>query len=88
MPVVDQLLIAQKKRTGGHRAQDSAGTWATMLARRELGESWQAIADNLAIPDETAKTYSKLAHRAVREHDSTASWHAWQTNPPCMPTPT
>jgi CRISPR-associated endoribonuclease Cas6 len=61
MPVVDQLLIAQKKRTDGHRAQDSAETWATILARRELGESWQAIADDLAIPDETAKTYSTVS---------------------------
>ncbi|PSN13072.1 CRISPR-associated endoribonuclease Cas6 [filamentous cyanobacterium CCT1] len=66
---IDELttyFINQKKRTGGHRAQDSAETWATVLARRELGDSLQAIAADLGIPYETAKTYSKLARRAVR----------------------
>jgi len=69
---IDELttfFVAQKKRTGGHRAQDSAETWATILARRELGDSLQAIAVDLDIPYETAKTYSKLARRAVREKD-------------------
>ncbi|MBE9138851.1 CRISPR-associated endoribonuclease Cas6 [Nodosilinea sp. LEGE 07088] len=66
---IDELttyFVNQKKRTGGHRAQDSAETWATVLARRELGDSLQAIAADLGIPYETAKTYSKLARRAVR----------------------
>ena len=65
---IDELttyFVNQKKRTGGHRAQDSAETWATVLARRELGDSLQAIAEDLGIPYETAKTYSKLARRAV-----------------------
>lgn len=67
---IDELTIYfvnQKKRTGGNRAQDSAETWATILARRELGDSLQAIADDLGIPYETAKTYSKLARRSLGE---------------------
>lgn len=66
---IDELttyFIAQKKRTGGDRAQSSAETWATILARRELGNSLQAIAADLEIPYETAKTYSKLARRALQ----------------------
>ncbi|MGB3137980.1 MAG: CRISPR-associated endoribonuclease Cas6 [Nodosilinea sp.] len=66
---IDELttyFVNQKKRTGGHRAQDSAETWATVLARRELGDSLQAIAEDLKIPYETAKTYSKLARRSRR----------------------
>ncbi len=66
---IDELttyFVNQKKRTGGSRAQASAETWATVLARRELGDSLQTIAEDLGIPYETAKTYSKLARRAVR----------------------
>jgi CRISPR-associated endoribonuclease Cas6 len=66
---IDELttyFVDQKKRTGGHRAQDSAETWATILARRELGDSLQAIAEELELPYETAKTYSKLARRSLR----------------------
>lgn len=55
----------QKKRTGGQRAQKTGEMWATILARRELGDSLQAIATDLDIPYETAKTYSKLARRAL-----------------------
>jgi CRISPR-associated endoribonuclease Cas6 len=36
------------------------------VARRELGDSLQAIAADLGIPYETAKTYSKLARRAMK----------------------
>ncbi|MBD2429316.1 CRISPR-associated endoribonuclease Cas6 [Phormidium sp. FACHB-1136] len=67
---IDELttyFIHQKKRTGGDRAQDSAETWATILARRELGDSLQTIAADLGIPYETAKTYSKLARRTLKE---------------------
>jgi CRISPR-associated endoribonuclease Cas6 len=60
-------FLHQKKRTGGDRAQASAETWATILARRELGDSLQTIAADLDIPYETAKTYSKLARRALAE---------------------
>jgi len=69
---IDELttyFINQKKRTGGHRAQASAETWATVLARRELGDSLQAIAEDLGIPYETAKTYSKLARRSLRQRE-------------------
>lgn len=61
------IFRERRKRTGGHRAQDIAETWATIIARRELGDSLQAIATELDIPYETAKTYSKLARRMLRE---------------------
>ncbi len=66
---IDELtthFVNQKKRTGGTRAHDSAETWATILARRELGDSLQTIAEELELPYETAKTYSKLARRAIK----------------------
>ncbi|NJN91552.1 MAG: CRISPR-associated endoribonuclease Cas6 [Leptolyngbyaceae cyanobacterium RM2_2_4] len=61
-----ELFKHQRKRTGGDRATHTAETWATVLARRELGESLQNIAQDLEIPYETAKTYSKLARRALK----------------------
>lgn len=67
---IDELtakFVAMKKRTGGNRAQESAENWATILARRELGDSLQDIAQDLELPYETAKTYSKLARRSLRE---------------------
>jgi CRISPR-associated endoribonuclease Cas6 len=60
------LFIAQRKRTGGDRAEKIASTWATILARREMGESLQAIAADLEMPYETVKTYVKLARRHLR----------------------
>lgn len=77
-PVVQQLLaeridelttlfVGTKKRTGGQRAQNTAENWATILARRELGDSLQEIASDLDLPYETVKTYSKLARRCLRE---------------------
>ncbi len=59
----------QRKRTGGDRAQHIAETWATVIARRELGDSLQAIANDLEMPYETVKTYSKLARRSLRNMD-------------------
>ena len=56
----------QRKRTGGDRAIQIAETWATILARRDLGESLQNIAQDLEMPYETVKTYAKLARRATR----------------------
>lgn len=58
-------FTAQRKRQGGDRAIQIAETWATILARRELGESLQAIADDLEIPYETVKTYAKKARKAA-----------------------
>ncbi|NJP11148.1 MAG: CRISPR-associated endoribonuclease Cas6 [Leptolyngbyaceae cyanobacterium RU_5_1] len=60
-----ERFIAQRKRTGGDRATTTAQTWATILARRDLGESLQDIAQDLEMPYETVKTYAKLARRAL-----------------------
>lgn len=60
------LFLSQKKRQGGQRAQNTAATWATILARRERGEALGAIAQDLGLPYETAKTYAKLARRATK----------------------
>jgi CRISPR-associated endoribonuclease Cas6 len=62
-----ELFTAQRKRTGGDRATAIAQTWATILARRELGESLPAIAEDLEMPYETVKTYVKLARRALKQ---------------------
>lgn len=62
-----QIFLAKRKRIGGDRATQISETWATVLARRELGESLTAIAEDLEIPYETAKTYVKLARRSLRE---------------------
>ncbi|NEQ95968.1 MAG: CRISPR-associated endoribonuclease Cas6 [Cyanothece sp. SIO2G6] len=56
----------QRKRMGGDRATHAAETWATILARRETGESLQTIATDLEMPYETVKTYAKLARRALK----------------------
>ncbi len=62
-----EYFMAQRKRTGGDRAQQISETWATILARRELGESLQAIAADLEMSYETVKTYAKLARRSFAE---------------------
>jgi CRISPR-associated endoribonuclease Cas6 len=62
-----EQFIAARKRTGGDRATTIAQTWATILARRELGESLQAIAQDLKMPYETVKTYAKLARQAAQK---------------------
>ena len=62
-----QLFLEQKKRQGGDRARKTAETWATILARREQGDGLDAIAQDMSLPYETAKTYSKLARRAVKD---------------------
>lgn len=61
-----EFFEAQRKRTGGNRAIEIAETWATILGRRELGESLQEIATDLEMPYETVKTYAKLARRALK----------------------
>lgn len=61
-----EIFKAQKKRQGGDRATRSAETWATILARRELGESLPDITADLEMPYETVKTYAKLAKRALQ----------------------
>ena len=67
-----ELFVAARKRTGGDRATTIAQTWATILARRELGESLQAIAQDLKMPYETVKTYAKLARQAAQKQASLA----------------
>jgi CRISPR-associated endoribonuclease Cas6 len=62
-----QQFISLRKRTGGTRATEIAETWATILARRELGESLQTIATDLDMPYQTVKTYAKLARRALTQ---------------------
>ena len=63
------LFLSQKKRQGGTRATETAQKWATILARREQGDGLKAIAQDMDIPYETVKTYSKLARRALRESE-------------------
>ncbi|WP_017323993.1 CRISPR-associated endoribonuclease Cas6 [Synechococcus sp. PCC 7336] len=60
-------FFAQRQRQGGERAAQTAQLWATILARRETGESLGAIAEDLDMLYETVKTYVKLARRALRE---------------------
>ena len=65
-----EIFKAQRKRTGGTRADETASKWATILARREMGESLQVVAEDLGMPYETVKTYVKLARRALRDESS------------------
>lgn len=61
---IDELIsifMAKQKRQGGERALKICTTYATIVARRELGESLQAIALDLNLPYETIKSYSKRA---------------------------
>ncbi|MGF1673187.1 MAG: CRISPR-associated endoribonuclease Cas6 [Rivularia sp. (in: cyanobacteria)] len=62
-----ETFKAQRKRTGGERASEIASKWATILARREMGESLQVIAQDLEMPYETVKTYVKLARRELKK---------------------
>jgi CRISPR-associated endoribonuclease Cas6 len=61
-----EMFKAQRKRTGGDRADEIASKWATILARREMGESLQVVSEDLGMPYETVKTYVKLARRALK----------------------
>jgi CRISPR-associated endoribonuclease Cas6 len=61
-----EIFLNQRKRTGGDRAINVAQTWAIILARRELGDSLVAIAEDMEMPYETVKTYVKLARAALR----------------------
>ncbi|MFN6515859.1 MAG: CRISPR-associated endoribonuclease Cas6 [Nostoc sp. CreGUA01] len=64
-----QIFKARRKRTGGDRADEIASKWATILARREMGESLQVVAEDLEMPYETVKTYVKLARRALNSEE-------------------
>ncbi|MBD2249092.1 CRISPR-associated endoribonuclease Cas6 [Nostoc sp. FACHB-888] len=65
-----KLFTAQRKRTGGQRTDKIAVTWATILARREMGESLKAIAEDLDMPMLTVKTYVKLARKSLKQQSS------------------
>lgn len=45
-----QTFKARRKRPGGDRADEIASKWATILARREMGESLQVVAEDLEMP--------------------------------------
>ncbi len=62
-----EIFKQQRQRPGGNRATQTAETWATILARRELGGSLQDIAQDLDMRYETVKTYAKLARRALKQ---------------------
>lgn len=66
-----ELFTQQRKRKGGERTDRIASTWASILARREMGESLAAIADDLEMRESTVKTYVKLARRALKEDKDT-----------------
>ncbi|HYW19407.1 MAG TPA: CRISPR-associated endoribonuclease Cas6 [Nodularia sp. (in: cyanobacteria)] len=63
------IFTAQRKRSGGDRTDKIASTWATILARREMGESLKLIAEDLEMPVATVKTYTKLARRSLKDAD-------------------
>ncbi|MBD2491800.1 CRISPR-associated endoribonuclease Cas6 [Aulosira sp. FACHB-615] len=62
-----QIFTDQRKRKGGERTDRIASTWATVLARREHGDSLAAIATDLEMKPETVKTYVKLARKALKQ---------------------
>lgn len=62
-----EVFLSQRKRQGGQRSQAVAEKQATILARRELGESLRDIAKDLDLTYETVKTYVKFARRSLRE---------------------
>ena len=64
---VTEILMSKQKRTGGTRAISVCEKRATILARRETGESLQDIAADLEIPYETVKTYIKLTRKILAE---------------------
>jgi len=63
-----EIFLEQRKQQG-ERARKGAETWATILARREQGESLMDIAGDLGLSHETTNKYAKLARRALRELD-------------------
>lgn len=60
------IFVAQRKRISCERTDAIAQKWATILARREMGDSLQNIAVDLEMPYETVKTYVKLARRKLK----------------------
>jgi CRISPR-associated endoribonuclease Cas6 len=67
-----EVFTAQRKRRG-ERTDKIASTWATILARKETGESVRAIAQDLQMQPGTVKTYVKLARKALKQDTGTTS---------------
>ena len=63
---LSEIFLSQRVQRG-ERVRQAAELWATVYARHERGESLTAIADDLALPYASVKTYSKLARRALRQ---------------------
>jgi CRISPR-associated endoribonuclease Cas6 len=61
-----EIFTHQRQRSGGDRTDKIAAIWATILARREMGEPLPVIADDLEMPCGTVKTYVKLARRSLK----------------------
>lgn len=61
-----EQLLSRQKRPDNDRARQVCQTRATILDRRELGESLMVIAADLEMPYETVKTYAKLARRSLK----------------------
>ena len=61
-----EALMSTQKRPEGNRAKNICQTRATILARRELGESLVDIAKDLQMSYDTVKSYAKLARRALK----------------------
>ncbi|NJR18356.1 MAG: CRISPR-associated endoribonuclease Cas6 [Calothrix sp. CSU_2_0] len=64
-----EIFMLQRKRQGGGRASEIGVKWATILARREMGDSLMQISEDTEIPYETVKTYVKLARKALKQED-------------------
>lgn len=62
-----KLFLSTKKRQGGDRARTTSELWATLIARRETGESLEAIAQDLDLNYETAKKHMARATEKLRE---------------------
>lgn len=59
-------FLELKKNQNSDRSRNTANLWAVLLARREKGESLEAIAIDLELPYQTAKSYLKLARKALK----------------------
>lgn len=64
---LSKLFLSTKKRQGGDRARVTSEQWATIVARRETGESLKAIAEDLNLNYETAKKHLARATEKLRE---------------------
>lgn len=69
---IDELtayFVAFRQKTARRQVREVAEKWAQVMARREIGDSLSEIATDMDVSYESAKTYSKLARRALRDED-------------------